>query len=177
MLRHLRIGNVRDNKLLRLDGTNKGVYKVQILGTSKDNNLMHGVLNNNLQDGMHKILLLNNRPQGGAHKLPLPNNNLPAGDKTPLNNNLQGGVHKTQLPNSLLHGMHKILLLNNLLRGTLQVQEIWVDSNNGMHPLLPIHGRSLNREHHHGVSRVINLLLQHMGVEMAQANSGHNPHK
>jgi hypothetical protein len=125
MLRHLRIGNVRDNKLHRRGGTNLEVCQVQILGINQDNNPMHGVFNNNQLGGMHKILLNNNRPQGGAHNLPLLNNKLLAGDKILLNNNPPRGTYRTPLNNNRPQGgARKTQLRNNLLRGVLQVQEV-----------------------------------------------------
>ena len=70
MLRHLQIGNVRDNKFPHRDGTNKAACQVQILGTNLVSNPMHGVPSNNQQDGMRKTLLNSNSPLGGVRKLP-----------------------------------------------------------------------------------------------------------
>ena len=140
MLRHLRIGNVRDNRFHHRDGTNREVYQEQILGANPVNNPIHGALSNNQQDGILKFLPSNNRPQGGAHK--------------------------TQL-------------LNNLPGGTLQVPQVRGDNNHGTHHLLSLmHGLSLNRVLHHGVSKVSNLLhLHRTEVVAVQVNRGHNLHK
>jgi len=194
MLRLLRIGNVRDSRLHHLDGINREVYQVQILGASQGNNLIHGVLSNNPPHGMRKTLLNNNRPQGGELKTLLHNNKHLAGDKILLNNRPQGGELKIQLRNSLFrnnlpHGMRKILhnnrpqggelkihLRNSLLHGVRQGQQILGESNNGTHPLRLIHGHS--REFRHGASRVTNLpLQQRMGVVAVQVNRGHNLHR
>jgi hypothetical protein len=200
MLLHLQIGNVRDNKFHHQDGTSRVVCQEQILGANLvNNNLMHGMPSNNLQDGISKCLLNNNSPRDGALKIQPHNNKHQAGDKCLLNNNSpRDGALKIQLRSSLLpgiprrllnsnlpHGMrktrlnsnrlqdgtHQARLLNSLLGGTRRVQQVPGDNNRGTHPLLRlIHGASR-------VSSLLHLHLQRMEVVAVQVSRGHNQHK
>ena len=183
MLLHLQIGNVRDNRFHHQDGTSRVACQEQILGANLvNNNLMHGMPSNNLQDGISKCLLNNNNnPQGGALKILLRSSLLHGIPRHLPNSNPRLGMLKTLLNSNLLQdGTHRARLLNSLLGGTRRVQQLPGDNNHGTHPLLRlIHGLSLSRVLRHGVSKVnlLHLHLQRTEMVAVLASRGHNQHK
>src|SRR6266576_2209794 len=150
MLRHLQIGNVRDNRYHLQDGINREVCQVQIPGASLVNNPMHGVLNNNPPHGMRKTRL-HSKPQGGTRKTRLHNSLLGTRLAQPVleeNNNgtrrLLLLMHGHSLSRDLLHGANKVT--NLLHQQRMETVVVQVSRGHNQHRWL-INGVNLPNKH------------------------------